>query len=172
MNDDLELCEVLEWVNRPNFTHASSFRCYWWGKAISHACKFGLSVTRFCPPLILWYVAAGCAGCGFVDLSMTCQAGRTIWFLGCRAALASRLLRLMLSFDYQKTCLLFLISKFKIKMIIWQTVWGLFSKFIPLVFEDFMLDCLDLSNQVLSAFFSLFGGFNNTLKINATMHRV
>jgi hypothetical protein len=44
----------------------------------------------------------------FVDLSMTCGAGRTIWFLGCRAALASRLLRLLLSFDYHNPFLLFL----------------------------------------------------------------
>jgi hypothetical protein len=33
-----------------------------------------------------------------------------------------------------------------------------------------MLDYLDLSNQVLSLFLYLFGGFNNTLIINTTMH--
>jgi hypothetical protein len=43
----------------------AKFRCCWLGKAISHACESGLSVTRFfCPPLILRYVAAGCAGSG------------------------------------------------------------------------------------------------------------
>jgi hypothetical protein len=82
----LNFVEVLEWVNRPNFTHASSFRCCWWGKAIFHACESGFSVTPFLSVVDL--AICGCWLCGFwfVDLSMTCggQENCLIFGVSCR----------------------------------------------------------------------------------------
>jgi hypothetical protein len=87
----LNFVEVLEWVNMTNFIHASSFRCCWSGKAI------------YCD---MWLLV--CAGSGLYICLWHVGGRRTVWFLGCRAALASWLLDLLLSFDYQNPCLLFL----------------------------------------------------------------
>jgi hypothetical protein len=61
------------------------------GKATAHACDSGLSVTWFCPPLILRSVAAGCAGFWFVDLSMTCGAGGELFefWAACRLSFSA-----------------------------------------------------------------------------------
>jgi hypothetical protein len=108
--------------------------------------------TIFCPPLILQYLSAGCAGLVCRSVFDTWGARRTVWFLGCCAALASWLLSLLLSFDYQNPCLLFL----KLQV---QDQNDYFGKLSEAYFQNsshlcswnFMLDCLDLSNQVLCA---------------------
>jgi hypothetical protein len=149
----LNFVEVLEWVNKPNFTHASSFRYSRWGKAIFLTFVNLASLSHdFLSAVDL--AICGCWLCGFyfVDLSLTRGARRTDWFPGCCAALASWLLRLLLSFDYQNLCLLFL----KLQV---QDQNDYFGKLSEAYFQNsshlcswnFMLDCLDLSNQVLCA---------------------
>jgi hypothetical protein len=103
--------------------------------------------------------------------------------------LASWLLCLLLSFDYQNPCLLFL--KLQVqdqKDYFWQTVWGLFLKNSShLCSWNFMLDLLDLSNQVLFCFIwgsslsviwlyviwifhLLYGGLNKLPEMNVRMN--
>jgi hypothetical protein len=68
----LNFVEVLEWVNMPNFTHASSFRCCRWGKAIFLTFVNLTSLSHdFLSAVDL--VICDCWLCGFcfVDLSLT-----------------------------------------------------------------------------------------------------
>jgi hypothetical protein len=77
----------------------------------------------------------GCWLCGFCfcrSVFDTWGARRTDWFLGGAVLpLASWLLRLLLSFDYQNPCLLFLKLQVQDQNdYFWQTVWGLFLKIL------------------------------------------
>jgi hypothetical protein len=90
--------------------------------------------------------------------------GRTVWFLGCHAALASRLLRLLLSFDYQNHCLLFLKLQVQDQKWLFGKLSKAYFKIHPTCVRGFYASVWILSNQVLFAFLSLFGCFNNTPK--------
>jgi hypothetical protein len=193
----LNFVEVLEWVNRPNFRHASSFRCCRWGKAIFLTFVNLASLSHdFLSAVDL--AICGCWLCGFcfVDLSLTRGGGggrRTDWFLGCCAALASWLLCLLLSFDYQNPCLLFLKLQVQDQNDYFrQTVWGLFSKFFPLVFLEFYAWLFGFVKSSFMRWFCLFGGsflyviwlyviwifhllyggLNKLLEVNIRMHRM
>jgi hypothetical protein len=89
--------------------------------------------TFFCPTLI--FAICGCWLCGFCfcrSVFDTWGAGELIDFWGAVLPLNSWLLRLLLLFDYQNSCLLFLKLQVQDQNdYFWQTVWGLFSKILP-----------------------------------------
>jgi hypothetical protein len=154
MNDDLELCWGTGMSKQAKFhTCLFHFGLISEEKLFFHVCESGLSVTQFfvrrwsCD---MWLLVVWVLLCRSVF--DTWGGRRTDWFLGCCAALASWLLRLLLSFDYQNPCLLFL----KLQV---QDQNDYFGKLSEAYFQNsshlcswnFMLNCLDLSNQVLCA---------------------
>jgi hypothetical protein len=99
--------------------------------------------------------------------------GRTVWFLGCHAALASRLLRLLLSFDYQNHCLLFLKLQVQDQKWLFGKLSKAYFKIHPTCVRGFYAWLFGFCQIkfYLHSYLCL-GVLTTPLKINTTMHRV